>query len=119
MIRYSPVDMKQEKFDFDSWRELFETSPDLFEQKRREAIDEVIGQASTEQQSRLRGLQWRIDVVRQRHKHPIASTAKLFQLMWDKVYGENGLQDALTKTRVWEGVSGPTAKVLHLKLIKK
>ena len=47
-------------------------------------------------QQRLRQLQWRIDATRRRYKHPTVSSAKLFEMMLDKVYGKNGLLEALT-----------------------
>ncbi len=94
------VNAERSKFDFDEWRTLFETNPERFEEQRREAIESVIAVASEQQQKRLRGLQWRIDTVRGQHKHPIASTTKIFRMMWDKVYGENGLQEVLTNPQV-------------------
>ena len=110
------AEAQHDRFDFDAWRELYETDPEQFEVRRREVIDSAIASASAGQQARLRGLQWQIDALRRRHKHPMASTAKLFQMMWDKVYGENGLQDVLTRPRGRKGQApAQTAKVLYLK----
>ena len=83
-------------FDFDAWKQLFETDPVAFETRRQEIIDCAIRRASANTQQRLRGLQWRIDVTRRRYKHPAVSSAKLFEMMWQKVYGTNGLLDVLT-----------------------
>lgn len=103
-------------FDFDEWRLLFETSPDAFEERRREAIESAIHLAPPDRQRRLRGLQWQIDVIRSRYKHPVAASSKLFQMMWDKVYGENGLQQALTSPQVKRAaVSGQIAQLISLR----
>jgi len=83
-------------FDFDEWKKLFESDPDAFEARRRELIDSEIQRASSKMQPRLRGLQWHIDVTRRRYKHPVVSSAKLFEMMWQKVYGKNGLLEVLT-----------------------
>jgi hypothetical protein len=83
-------------FDFDEWKKLFESDPDAFEARRRELIDSEIQRASSKMQPRLRGLQWHIDVTRRRYKHPAVSSAILFEMMWQKVYGKNGLLEVLT-----------------------
>ena len=83
-------------FDFDEWKNLFEADPIAFETRRRELIDAAIQRASGKMRQRLRGLQWRIDITRRRYKHPLVSSAKIFEMMWQKVYGENGLLEVLT-----------------------
>ncbi len=83
-------------FDFDEWKRLFESDPDAFEARRRATIDSAIGKAPGKMQQRLRRLQWRIDATRRRYKHPAVSSAKLFEMMWCKVYGKGGLLEALT-----------------------
>ena len=109
-----PLDNDNKSFDFDGWRRLFETSPEMFEQRRAEAIESVIRTAPTDQQPRLRGLQWQIDAVRARYKHPLVSATKLFEMMWDKVYGEQGLQNALTRSCVPVRVNTiPEAQVIE------
>ena len=83
-------------FDFDYWKKLFETDPKAFETRRQEVIDNEICRAPQATQRRLRMLQWKIDATRRRYKHPQVSSTKLFEMMWDKVYGSNGLLEALT-----------------------
>ena len=83
-------------FDFDEWKRLFESNPDAFEARRRAIIESAIGKAPRKIQPRLRKLQWHIDATRRRYKHPAVSSAKLFDMMWEKVYGKNGLLEALT-----------------------
>ena len=83
-------------FDFDEWQRLFESDPDAFEARRRATIDSAIRRAPGRMQQRLRRLQWRIDATRRRYKHPTVSSAKLFEMMLEKVYGKGGLLEALT-----------------------
>lgn len=110
--------MKSEQmaFDFDEWRQLFEADPERFEKRRREEVDSLIQMAPPDQQVRLRGLQWQIDAIRSRYKHPLVSTTKLFHMMWDKVYGDNGLQNALSMPCTPDAISAvPTANVIQLR----
>jgi len=85
----------EQEFDFDSWAKLAATDSQAFEQKRREVIDHFIAHLSPERQARLRGLQWRIDMEREKFRHPLAACSHLFNKMWASVYGEGGLSDAL------------------------
>ena len=82
-------------FDFDGWMMLARNDPSAFEDKRREAIDEMVRRAPPDRQQRLRGLQWRIELERRRYRNPQMACAHLFSMMWDQVYGENGLLDSL------------------------
>ncbi len=86
-------------FDFDTWKRLAESDPEAFERKRDALIQAEISQADPAAQMRLRGLQWQIDMTRQRYKHPVEASTKLFEMMWEQVYGENGFLDALTGPR--------------------
>lgn len=83
------------EFDFEEWSSLAKTDPQAFEAKREEAIAQLIAGASPRIQTRLRGLQWRIDIDRSRASNPLSSCMQIFNKMWTSVYGEGGLQDAL------------------------
>lgn len=87
--------MQQDSESFEYWSKLAKEDPELFEQKRREALEAVINNAPVSMQQRLRGLQWRIDAERRTAKNPLSSCVKIYNMMWDKVYGENGLLEAL------------------------
>ena len=103
-----------EPFDFNEWKELSETDPEAFEVRRRKVIEAEIRLAPKRQQQRLRGLQWQIDLIRQRYRHPLVSSAKLFEMMWQKVYGENGFLEALVMPRPRKDVSPvATAEVIR------
>lgn len=83
------------EFDFEEWASLAKTDPEAFEAKRGEVIARFIENASPRMRSRLRGLQWRIDMERRRASNPLSSCMCIFNQMWASVYGERGLLDAL------------------------
>ncbi len=80
-------------FDFDKWKELAESNPEAFEFNRQRVIEALL--AKTKHSDRLRRLQWRIDVERDRSKTPISACLRLSSMMLDSVYGETGLANAL------------------------
>ncbi len=83
------------KFDFDEWLQLAKSDPEAFEARRKQVVDDVIQQAPSKQQHRLRGLQWRVDMERNKYKDSLVSCQKVFSMMWNSVYGEQGLLHAL------------------------
>jgi hypothetical protein len=82
-------------FNFDDWAELAQRDAEAFEQRRREVIEAAIAEAPDHMHTRLQRLQWRIDAERNRYKHPLKSCVVIFNMMWDSVYGEHGLLQAL------------------------
>lgn len=82
-------------FNFDEWATLAKTDPVAFAQHRADVIEAVIGSAPPERQAQLRRLQWRIDMERQRCSNPMHACVHLFNKMWDSVYSERGLLNAL------------------------
>lgn len=84
-----------QKFDFEEWKTLAETDPAAFEVRRQQELDALITAAPSHRQRRLRGLQWRINIERSRHKDPRVSCEKAFEMMWQSVYSEHGLLQAL------------------------
>ena len=81
--------------DFDEWSKLSQSDAEAFERRRREVIDSIIAESPEHMRERLRRLQWRVDAARRRYKHPLKSCVVIFNMMWDSVYGEHGLLDAL------------------------
>lgn len=73
---------KRMEFDFEDWARLAQEDPDAFERKRREAVREVIEQASPEMRRRLEGLQCRIDLERGRATTPLGACVRLNSMMW-------------------------------------
>lgn len=89
------ADSDLDDFDFEHWSKLAQDDPEAFEALRQSAIAEVIASAPEAQQSRLRGLQWRVEQVRERSKTPLGACLKLSEMMWDTVLGANGLLESL------------------------
>lgn len=91
------MNTQAERFDFDEWKDLAATDPQGFELRRRKVIEREISRTpKLLRQQRLRGLQWQIDIIRNRYKDPIVSSSKLFDMMWRSVCGENGFLQALS-----------------------
>jgi Protein of unknown function (DUF3135) len=86
-------------FDFDAWAELARTDQPEFERRRRAAIEEVIARATPDNQPRLRALQWRIDVERQRAKTPLGACIKISSMMWDSFYKLYAVLNGLPSAR--------------------
>ena len=94
---------------FDEWAELAARDPQGFEELRQEAIDAAIDRArGTQQRRRLQGLQWRIDMVRQQAKTPLAACVHMYDMMWDKVLGDDGMLEMMQPFR-----SEPPAPQAH------
>jgi hypothetical protein len=88
------------QFGFDDWAELAARDPQGFEELRQQTIDAVIDRAQTaRQRRRLEGLQWRIDMVRQQAKTPLAACVHMYSMMWDKVLGEDGMLEVMEPFR--------------------
>jgi len=83
-------------FDFDEWLNLAKSDPEAFELRRQQAVEELIIAAPSDRQHRLRGMQWRVDMERRKYKDPLVSCQKVFGMMWQSVYGDNGLLQVLT-----------------------
>ncbi len=82
-------------FDFEGWVLLAKTDPQAFEARRESEIARLIADAAPRMRSRLRGLQWKIDAERNLATNPLSSCVRIFNQMWDSVYGERGLLEAL------------------------
>lgn len=88
---------KTTQIDFDEWAALANSSPDVFEARRRKIINDFIASAPASRQPHLRRLQWRIDGVRRRARTPLAACIRLSNMMWESVYGKGGLLEELRK----------------------
>lgn len=82
-------------FDYEDWAALARDNPAAFEEKRKREIENVISRAPMRLQQRLRCLQWRIDMERDRSPNPLAACIKLYSMMWDSVVAEHGFLSAL------------------------
>lgn len=57
--------------------------PQAFETLRSELIENRISRAPTRIQPRLRGIQFRVDAIRQLSRSPLGALVKIQALMWD------------------------------------
>ncbi len=106
--------------DFNVWFEemahLAQHDPQTFESRRQELIEEAITQAPPDRQKRLRALQWRIDMERQRAKTPLGACLKIYDMLWDFIYAPGGFLEAVEKLKrlAWalkEGRSGTLKEI--------
>lgn len=81
--------------DFDHWARLAREQPLEFERQRRALIRRTIAQADSGSRDRLRRLQWRVDMERDRSADPLASCIRIYRMMWASFAGERGLVSAL------------------------
>ncbi|MFK8068021.1 MAG: DUF3135 domain-containing protein [Gammaproteobacteria bacterium] len=84
-------------FDFDEWMQLAKEDPEAFEQKRQEAIQDVISGAQNHTKNRLEGLQWQLDQIRNTSASPMATCLNISKMMWENVQGEDGLVETLNQ----------------------
>jgi len=82
-------------FDFDDWSQLAKDDPSAFEARRLALIEEFLLQFPQPDQQRLRGLQFRIDMVRRRARTPMGACLKISSMMWESLLGSHGLKTAL------------------------
>ncbi len=81
--------------DWEKWVELARKDPARFEQERSAAVEELIMSQPAPSRLRSRRLQWKIDAVRQTSPNSLASCIRIYDMLMDSVYGQNGLLEAL------------------------
>ena len=84
-------------FDFDRLAELAQQAPEDFETVRRRMIAQIIESAPEASRRRLTGLQWQVDMVRDRAGSPMGACVEISQMMWDSVAGEGGLLESIQR----------------------
>jgi len=67
---------------FETWANLASTDPQRFETLRRDKISALIERTTGARQKRLRGLQWKIDQIRDSRSTMEACLA-ISELMWE------------------------------------
>lgn len=85
-----PADQKD--FSFEEWAALAREDADAFERRRRQLIEGMLSAAPERMQRRLRGLQFQIDLERERAGTPLGAAARLNSMMWSSFAD---LRDAL------------------------
>ena len=76
------------KFDFDEWAQLAKQDKVAFEQKRDETLKQLIETYASNDNDlrRLNGLQFQINMIRQKHKSPMGACIAISEMMMDKLY---------------------------------
>jgi len=77
------------KFSFDKCMQLALEDLDAFEDYRAELVKQIIEEAKPENQQKLKGLQFRIDMERRKARTPMSSCLKLYGMMVDYFYDEH------------------------------
>ncbi|MCK4744310.1 MAG: DUF3135 domain-containing protein [Sulfuriflexus sp.] len=83
------------QMDFDDWLQLAMNDPDAFETARTAAIQAFLASTPAHSRKRLTGLQWRIDMMRESSRTPMAACQAIYSMMWDKLAGDHGMLDSL------------------------
>ena len=96
--------------DVDYWIALSNSDPEAFEELRLACIEELISKASNTQRQRLRGLQWRIDLERDRANTPLAACMTLSSMMWEQVTGKDGFLESLQQMNVMQTLTEEPAE---------
>ncbi len=99
--------------DFDRFSQLAKSDPEGFEARRTELIEQMIQRMPAHKQQRMRGLQWKIDQVRNQAKNPMAACIKISEMMWDSLVGPGGLREVLEQVRNGNFSPPPKASVLE------
>jgi hypothetical protein len=73
-------------FDFEKWARLAQEDPAEFERQREAAVRATIAAAPSAHRQRLEGLQFRIDMERQRSNSALGACVRLNSLMWAGFY---------------------------------
>ena len=94
---------------FDDWCELASEDPQAFETARSAVIEDFLSTVPGSSQQRLRGLQWRIDTIRQHSSNPMAACMSIYNMMWEKLAGENGMLDTMAGLYNPEAIFSPAA----------
>lgn len=71
-------------------------------------IEEFLRQFPQPDQRRLRGLQFRIDMVRRRARTPMGACLKISSMMWESLLGSHGLKTALDTLLAYPAHPVPT-----------
>ena len=73
---------KVNELNFETWVELWRDSPETFESLRTKRINAYIESVPEKHRERLRCLQWKIEIVRERAANPLAATIAISEMMW-------------------------------------
>ena len=78
----NPTKAKSNELNFGTWMELWKDSPETFESIRLKRINSYIESVPERNRERLRCLQWKIELMRERSANPLAATIAISEMMW-------------------------------------
>lgn len=108
--------------DFDELLLLAQSDPKKLETLRQEMCEELINSAPHEKQRRLRGLQFQIDMEREKSTSPMGACIRISQMMHESFdelrvhlnqLSETQSQVKATRINTNSGASGIPAKVIN------
>lgn len=73
-----------DKLEFDEWKQLFESDPDLFEYYRKQLLEKQVELAPESAKPRLRGLIFQMEAEAVRSRTPLAYCIRLSAMMMDE-----------------------------------
>lgn len=85
MSKPQPVELPS----YDVLAQLARNDPAAYEAWRCEVIEDFINRAPEKMKPRLRGLQWRVECVRQQSKTALGSAVRINDLMWQSFLSLN------------------------------
>ncbi|MCD8523911.1 MAG: DUF3135 domain-containing protein [Saccharospirillaceae bacterium] len=96
---------------FDELKNLANQNPDALEALRQQLIEKTINSASEDLRRRLRGLQFQIDMERQRASNPLSACLRISRMMHEHLHT---LVESLNTADTPEAVSGHSTMPAHL-----
>jgi Protein of unknown function (DUF3135) len=94
--QYPPLKKAPNLFNFEELLCLAKKNPEKFELRRHEYIESFLTRLPANKQQRMRGLQWRIDQMRQLTHSPMGACLNMMNMMWDSLHNLNEQQQALS-----------------------
>jgi hypothetical protein len=111
------------KFNFDEWAQLAKQDEAAFEEKRAIILkQEIENCASNDRELRiLKGLQFRIDMIRRKHKTPLAACMAISKMLMDQVYQLENLDIAaiIQNSATEAGQNTDTCKIIPFDTLRK
>jgi hypothetical protein len=106
-------------FDFDKWAKLAREDPAEFERQREATLRSTIAAAPSEHRQRLEGLQFRLNMERQRSESPLGSCVRLNSLMWAGFYRLRKQLNAVASGLAEEEPARSGAEIIQLQAMRE
>ena len=107
-----PPYARNENPDHELLSNLAREDPEAFEKLRQALVGELIERAPEPIQRRLRGVQFKVDIIRLRSSNSLGATVKIYQMMWRSFLQ---LRHELTTFRTSSDGPRQTARILDFR----